>query len=581
MTHYELSDAQNDKARIDGGFSFAVSAFVLGLGLLAVLDRIGLPDELLRIGVLALIFCGLAVIAVLRRTMRPQEFYVAGRCLPSAYAGVVFAGASFGLFLPFLPPLPEVSFTAIAVGFGLGCLWLLFAIGPLLRQNGAYSFADLVARRFPIFAVRLPIVLAVAVCAGAVAFAGYEMGLQSLVAASGMDRGGAAVLLGLLLILCVVPGGLSGVIWILAAAAVIAVAALVLPLGLGLFTGAPLASPIIGDQMLWVQGLSDFARVTGGPAQTSLELPVVIAFAIGLSLLQPLASAAVASRDLAAAWRCGLTGTVWLIAGTLLVSATLAGATLALKADVSGQAVANLSPGLLEASGHGAVAICGAHTADPVVLAMACGTHAQALQLSDVGSTGLGLLTSLPLLRGIEPTLARLATAFMIVVGLALAAAGVQSFLTSLAHDLLAPRRRHLGPASRRLAVARALAIGLIVCAGVWLSGHSVDPRALVTLAIMLSVAILAPLFGLALMPKTTNLGAFAALCVAGFVIVHFVYTGTLISTSALASEALFAAVDGLAIGLFVSFLPIGPLKAQTSATRSAPSVEAEKAEVE
>jgi cation/acetate symporter len=583
VTQYELLDAQNDRARIDGGFSFSASAFILGLGLLAVLDRIGLPDELLRIGVLALIFCGLAVIAILRRTMRPVEFYVAGRCLPASYAGIVFAGAAFGLFLPFLPPVGDVSFTAIALGFCFGCLWLLFVAGPVLRQNGAYSFADLIARRFPLFSVRIPVVLVVAFCAAAIALGGYDLALNSLVAATGMERSAAILLLGLWLILFVVPGGLSGVIWILAAAAVIAVAALALPLGLGIVSGQPLASPIVGDQMLWVQGLADFARVTGAKTAAGVEFPVVIAFALGVSLLSPLASAAVASRDQATAWRCGVTGTLWLIAGTLLVSATIAAATLALKADVSGHAVADLSPDVLEASGRGAIAICGAYSALPSALATACGAHAQSLQLLDIRSTGLDLLASLPLLRGSEPTLARLAAAFLIVVGAALAASAVQGFVTSLAHDVRAPRRRHLGPASQRLAAARALAIGFIVCAGFWLTDHNVDARFLTTLAIMLSVAILAPLLALSLLPQASHLAAFAALCVAGFMIFHFfLYAGTPISTVGLATDSIFAAADGLAVGLFIAFLPLGKRKAEEAPTaRIEPSAEPEAADAE
>ncbi|HTJ01326.1 MAG TPA: hypothetical protein VL492_00930 [Methylovirgula sp.] len=584
MTQFELSDAQNDRARIDGGFSFSVSAFILGLGLLAVLDRIGLPDELLRSGVLALIFCGLAVIAVLRRTMRPVEFYVAGRVLPASYAGIVFAGAAFGLFLPFLPPVGDVSFTAIALGFCFGCLWLLFVAGPVLRRNGAFSFADLIARRFPLFSVRIPVVLVFAFCAAAVTLAGYEIALNSLVAATGMDRGAAILLLSLWLMLFIVPGGLSGIIWILAAAAVVALAALTLPLALGVVSGLPLASPIVGDQMLWVRGLSDFALVTGTNTSAGGDLPIVIAFALGVSLLVPLAGTAVASRDAATAWRCGVTGTFWLIVGTLLVSATIAGATLALKTAVVGHAVADLPPALLEASGRGALSICGAYSAVPSAVASVCGAHAQSLQLQDIHSTGLDLIVSLPLLRGSEPTLARLAAVFLIVIGAALAAAGVQGFLTSLAHDIRAPRRRHLGPASQRLAVARALAIGFIVCAGLWLADHSVDTRFVTTLAIMLSVAIIAPLLALSLLPQATHLAAFATLCVSGFIMIHFfVYSGAQISTPGLATDSIFAAADGLAVGLFIAFLPLGKRKAETAAEpqRIEPAAEPDAAETQ
>jgi hypothetical protein len=145
----------------------------------------------------------------------------------------------------------------------------------------------------------------------------------------------------------------------------------------------------------------------------------------------------------------------------------------------------------------------------------------------------------------------------MIVLGLALAAAGTQSFVTSLAHDLLPLRQRRRGPASRRLTIARALAIGFIICACLWLPTAVLDPRVLFTFAVMLSAAIVAPLVLLALMPQSSSLSAFAALCVSTFVIVHFFATNSAeVSLVQFASDTIFAAADGLAVGLFISFLP-------------------------
>ena len=95
------SDAYLARASIDAGFSFALAAFFVGLGLIAVLARVGLPDTALRFCVWALIFAGLIVIAVRLRTMRPAEFYAGGRNLPPAYAAMAYAALAAGLFLPF------------------------------------------------------------------------------------------------------------------------------------------------------------------------------------------------------------------------------------------------------------------------------------------------------------------------------------------------------------------------------------------------------------------------------------------------------------------------------------------------
>jgi cation/acetate symporter len=584
LTEQDFSDAQIDRARIDGGFSFALAAFLLGLGLLAILERVGLPDELLRGGVIGLIFAGLIVIAVMMRTMRPADFYAGGRRLPAAYAGLVFTGTAFGLFLPFLPPLqPGISFVSIALGFCFGFFWLLFGSDPILRRSGAFSVADLIGSRFPILTVRLPIVLLMAFCAGCIAVGGFELALRALMAAAGVHRAVGAILLGGVLVLLIVPAGLAGVMWISAAAAVIAIAALALPLGFGVMTGLPLALPIFGDQSAWANSLGDLALVTGVDAHAGFEIPIVIAFSLGVALLAPFFGGVVATRDRATAWRSGLAATVWLLLSALLIAATLAGAILALKTDVSGRMPAQLPAALLDASDRGQIALCGLHSNDAAAVALACSikaNQAATMQLADVRSKGIDLLTMLPALRGSEPTFARLAAAFVIILGMGLAACGTQSLLTSLCHDFLHPKRRMLRPVSRRLAVARAIAVAFIAATSYWLASHSIEPRFLFTLALMLSAALVAPLFVLSCIPQATPLGAFAGLCVAAFVMGHFfVYNASPLQLGQLATDAAFAATDALAAGFFISFLPRKQAAKVVAPAPTEPTLEAEVVE--
>ena len=562
MNQDESSDAQIDHARIDGGFGFASAAFALGLGLLAVFERIGLPDEVLQIGVIALIFAGLVVVALLLRTMRPIDFYAGGRSLPGSYAGIAFAAVALGLFLPFLPPSRlGIGVVAAAAGFGIGCLWALFATGPILRRSGARSLADLIASRFPHILVRVPMVLLMGFCAACIALGGYEIALRGLAAATGVDRTLGAAILGGLLILLIVPAGLSGVVWTAAAATIVTMVALILPLSLDLFSGMPLALPVFGDQAAWTQAAAYFAAVTGASGQAAFEPSLVVAIGLGLATLAPLFGATVATKDEGAAWRCGLVGAIWLALGSLVMAATIAGSTLALQSIVGNRAPAALPNAILAASGQGDIAICGVHASDPVVLDFACTAKAEngqprpAWQEMRVDATYL--LRSLPLLRGSEPTLARLAAAFMIVLGMGTAASGLQFLVTALSHDILHPKRRRFAVVSRRLAVSRLLTITFSILASLWLAGQSVDAQALFTLALMLSAALVTPLLALALMPRPTSIGAFAALCVATFVAAHFALFGTrAIAPGELAANAIFAAFDGVAIGLFITFLP-------------------------
>src|SRR5665213_2105027 len=228
--------------------------------------------------------------------MRPADFYAAGHRLPAPYAGIVFAGSVFGLFLPFLPPLPAgASTTSVAEGFALGAILALFVTGPILRRSGAYSFAGFIASRFPNIMVRGPAVLVMVFCAACFALGGFEIALRSFTAAAGVDRGIGAAGLGGLLIVLIVPAGLSGVVWFCAAAAIVTLTALALPLGVSLLSGLTLAVPVFGDSALWSKAVADIATLTG--SDSGAELQITVAIALGLVALAPLFGGSIAARD--------------------------------------------------------------------------------------------------------------------------------------------------------------------------------------------------------------------------------------------------------------------------------------------
>jgi hypothetical protein len=318
---------------------------------------------------------------------------------------------------------------------------------------------------------------------------------------------------------------------------------------------------VFGNAALWSKAAADIATMTGSVSGSDLQ--ITIAIALGLVSLAPLFGGSIAAEDEKTARRSGATGVLWLMLGAFLVTATVAGSALTFGATASGQMPKDLPASILTASGRGEIAICGTHASDPAALTFACAAKASPglpLRLNDFKVSGDYLLKSLPALQGSEPTLARLAAVFMIVLGMGIAASGVQFIVTSLGHDILHPKRRRRGPITRRLAVARLSAAGLVVLASLWLAGHSVDARRLFVLALMFSAALVTPLLALALMPRVRSMSAFAAFCVAGFVTAHFMLVDAArMSPGELASNAIFAALDGLAVGLFVSFLQRAP----------------------
>lgn len=543
------TDATFARARIDGGFSFALAAFAIGLGLLTVLERVGLPDAALKSGVGVLVFSEFVVIAALLRSMRPVDFYAGGRALPAPYAGLAYAGLVAGLFLPFLPPLPQgLGFKSVAAGFCGGLICAAFASGPYLRGRGASSIADLAASRFPHLAARVAIAGVTAACGALVALAGYEIALDSLLSASGLDRPIGAALLGVLLVLLIVPGGLSGVIWLAAGAAVVTLAALGLP-----------AALTLREPIFLAQATARLNSASGAGFELKIEPALVAAVALGLCALAPLFGPACASGDKSGARRGGLFALVFVAAIAALGALTMSRSTLALDSALVGQTPRALPSDILASSGAGEISICGIHSAASIEIVGSCASQADFdghLRRADIGATARYLIANLPVLRRSGPTLTGLMAIFSVVLGVSLAAAGVQTFAASLGHDLLHPQRRRFGPASRRLALARGLAMLLVAFCAAILSGKSGDPRQAIGLALAISAALVAPLLALTLVPRATSFGALVALAVGALVMSTFFYRhGWIWPPDELAVNILFAALDAFLAGVFVSLL--------------------------
>jgi cation/acetate symporter len=561
------TDAGLIRTRIDGGFSFALAAFAIGLGLLALLERVGLPDTALKACVGALVFSEFLIAAALLRTMRPADFYAG--TLPPPYAGLAYAGISAGLFLPFLPPLPQsVGFNSLAAGFAIGLLGAAFVTGPYLRHCGASSIADLAASRFPHPAARIAVAALAALCAALVTLGGYGVALRAFVAVTGASPALGVAVLGILLVLLIVPGGLSGVIWLAAGTAVVTLAALGLPLVLS----AP------RDTTPLSVAFARFGEVSGAGQHPPMEPAIVAALALGLATLAPLFGPALGSRDRAGTLRSGFFAFVFVGLIAALAALTMTRSTLALDAALVGRTPANLPADILVASGRGAISICGVHSAVSSEIATACGSEAGfdgILRLQDVGADARYLLEDIPHLRHAGPTLAGLAAVFAIALGVGVAAAGVQSFATSFGHDIFAHKRRRFGPASRRLAYARGLALLLIGASAAALANGADNPCLCIALALAVSAALVAPLVGLTVVKQATSLGALTALLVALFVIAASILThrGPW-APEEIAHNAIFAALDAFLAGIFVSLLPRRKLPAASQEAREKPSVD-------
>lgn len=550
-----------ERASIDGRVAFGVAAFAFAALLIALLDRVGAPDALVGSLGPMVALSGLALIGVLLRSMRISRFYAAGRAAPAAYVGFASAALFVGLFAPFLPPAPNnPSIGGLLTGFGLGLLLACLVTGPLLRKSGAFSLPDLLATRFPQLAFRLGVVAVVSVISFFVAAAAYELAVRGLQLSLDMDRRAATIVAGGVIALIALPGGLSGVVWVAMAAAVILFVGSGLPLVILAVQGGPLPLPLIGGSDGWSEALSRLSAWDRfGAARQSSGAALVIAIAIGVGALAPLLAPMIATRNRRTAHSAGKTAIVWGAVMAYLLAASMAAAALATGSVLVGKAPDRLPPYAYAASGRGLITICGKVARSPSSALQACKEvpgFSGVLKPEDVAARGAFLATALPTLRGYSAAFSGLASAGMVAIALALAASAFQALATALGHDAFYRLRGTGALTSTRLAVNRGIVLVAVAGTGVALIGNSVDAREMIGLGITFSAATIAPLLALAFWPRAAAGDAtLALLCGLGAAEAIIVSEGAAPSLEALSAGALFAGLLAVFAGLASSYI--------------------------
>jgi len=277
-----------ERASIDGRVAFAMAAFIAGAAIVALLDRVGVPERIVGVLGPVLAITGLVLIGVLMHAVRVSRFYAAGRAVPAPYAAFATVALTTGFLLPFMPPVPgEPPIRYLAMGMAAGFLLAALVTGPLLRKTGAFSLPDLIAARFPGLSTRLGAVAVVATASLAIAGAGYELSVRTFEVALGLGRTSAAITAGIVLLLMTVPGGMSGVVWGATGAAAVLLAALALPLGITMFGGEALPSPVFGDASAWNAALALGETWQAKSPQAGGGYMVMLAAAIGIAATAP------------------------------------------------------------------------------------------------------------------------------------------------------------------------------------------------------------------------------------------------------------------------------------------------------
>jgi cation/acetate symporter len=143
------SDFIKNLGRMYGTYTGGFLAFIL---LLAVLEKVGVPNYILGYLFVFFTLAVYAIIGIMTRTAEVSEYYVAGRRVPAFYNGMAtgadwmsaasFVGMAGSLFLLGYDGLAWV------LGWTGGFVLVSILIGPYLRKFGAYTVPDFLSFRY-------------------------------------------------------------------------------------------------------------------------------------------------------------------------------------------------------------------------------------------------------------------------------------------------------------------------------------------------------------------------------------------------------------------------------------------------
>ncbi len=241
--------------RLDRIYLRYTLGFLAFVGLLGVLEQVGLSRR--WIGVIFLLATvGLyAAIGIVSRTTDPAEYYVAGRRVPAMYNGMATAAdwMSAASFIGLAGTLYLQGYGGLAyvMGWTGGFVLVAVLLAPYLRKFGEYTIPDFLAARYGGRLPRLVGLLAAILCSFVYLVAQiYGVGLITT------QLTGVDFVLGIFLglggvLVCSFLGGMRAVTWTQVAQYIILVIAYMIPVvWLSIKqTGVPVPQFVVGQQL--------------------------------------------------------------------------------------------------------------------------------------------------------------------------------------------------------------------------------------------------------------------------------------------------------------------------------------------
>jgi cation/acetate symporter len=243
------------KRRLNRIYIAYTAGLLIFVGVLGVLERLGLPKSWIGFIFLAATVGLYAGIGIMSRTTDPDEYYVAGRRVPAVYNGMAtgadwMSAASF-LGLAGTLYLSGYGGLAYILGWTGGFCLVALLLAPYLRKFGKYTVPDFIGDRYGGSLPRLIAIVAAILCSFTYVVAQiYGMGLITA-RLTGVDFV-VGIFLGIgAILVCSFLGGMRAVTWTQVAQYILIVIAYGVPVvWLAVKqTGVPLPQAIAGYQL--------------------------------------------------------------------------------------------------------------------------------------------------------------------------------------------------------------------------------------------------------------------------------------------------------------------------------------------
>ncbi len=535
-------DFFSNLGKIYGIYTGGFAAFVI---FLAILEQLGVPNQIIGYLFVFLTLAVYAGIGVLSRTMQVNEYYVAGRRVPALYNGMATAAdwMSGASFVGMAGTLYMLGYDGLAfvLGWTGGYVLVAVLVAPYLRKFGCYTVPDFLGARFGGHFARFLGILVLLACS--FTYVTAQIYATGIIASRFLGiQFEIAVFVGLVgILLCSMLGGMRAVTWTQVAQYIVLIVAYLIPVVI-LSTqryGVPIPQLMYGQALQEITALEQQMVANGLASAETMKahlqpfttynplnyFGLILCLMVGTAslphiLMRYFTSPSVRDARKSVAWSLFFIFLLYFTA-----PAYAAFAKLEVYTNVIGTSLDVLPQWIYTYGQLGLVQICGVDATTLDAIRSACegrGTADNILALGELAINTDVIVISTPEIAGLPYVIAGLVAAGGLAAALSTADGLLLAIANALSHDIYYKMLDPHASTARRLTVARVLLVLVAIAAAYTASTRPADILSMVAWAFSLAAAGNFPALVMGIWWKRcTSAGAIAGI-ISGFGITLF-----------------------------------------------------------